>query len=176
MTPEWSRPIDPETVSETPRRLEIGADEQERSRLAGRFRLQGIERLSAEVLLTRRAGVIHADGRVCAAVVQSCVVTGDPVPADIDAPFHVRFVPDAYAGSPDEEVELSAQDCDTLPLDGAVDLGELAAETLALALDPFPRCARADVTMAERASAGDQDAGPFAGLQALKDSLEKGGG
>lgn len=174
MTPEFSRLVDADTISETPKRVEIGADEAERRRLAGRFRLQAIGRLSADVTLARKAGIIHAEGVVVAAVVQSCVVTGEPVPAKIDAPFHVRFVPDAYAGAPDEELELSADDCDTLPLEGRIDLGELAAETLALALDPYPRCEGADAAAAQSVLADNTDAGPFAGLKALKDRLEKG--
>jgi hypothetical protein len=86
----------------------------------------------------------------------------------------VRFVPDAYAGTPDEEFELSAEDCDTLPLEGRIDLGELAAETLALALDPYPRWEGADAVAEQGMLADEFDAGPFAGLKALKDRLEKG--
>ena len=174
MTPEFSRPIDAETISETPRQVEIGADETERRRLAGRFRLKSIERLAAHVKLSRRAGIIHAEGEVDAAVVQSCVVTEEPLPAEIVAPFAVRFVPDAYAAAHDEDVELSAEDCDTLPLEGhQIDLGELAAETLALALDPYPRSADADAAMREAGAEGEAGTGPFAGLQALKDKLER---
>ena len=175
MTPEFSRPIDAETISEAPRRIEIAADETERRKLAGRFGLQRIEHLSAQVTLARRMGIIHADGTIDAAVVQSCVVTGDPMPAEIEAPFAIRFVSDAYAGAADEEVELSAADCDTLPLeDNRIDIGEIAAETLALALDPFPRSANADAALQEAGIAGEAEAGPFAALKALKDKLEKG--
>jgi uncharacterized metal-binding protein YceD (DUF177 family) len=167
--PEFSRPVDADTVSDKPKTVAIGADETERRRLAGRFGLKAIDRLSAEVKLARRAGIVHAEGRVEAQVVQSCVVTGEPMPAEIDAPFSVRYVPDAFAGPAEEETELTAEDCDTLPLDGnRIDLGELAAETLALALDPFPRSANADAALAESGLAGEAEAGPFA---ALKDKL-----
>ena len=176
MTPEFSRMIDAETISESPRQVEIGADETERRRLAGRFRLQAIDRLSASIRLARRAGVIHAEGRVEADVAQSCVVTGEPLPAHVDAPFSVRFLPDAYAAADEEEVELSSDDCDTLPLEGGkIDLGELAAETLALALDPYPRSPGADAAIKEAGVGGAADTGPFAALKSLKDRLEKGG-
>lgn len=174
MKSEFSRPVDADTVSETPRRVEIGADETERRRLAGRFRLKGIERLSAEVTLSRRAGVIHADGIIHASVLQACVVTDEPLPAEIDAPFAVRFVSDAFGAAGEDEVELSAEDCDTLPLEnGRIDLGELAAETLALSLDPYPRSAAADVALAKLGAAGDHDGGTFAALKALKDQFER---
>lgn len=176
MTPEFSRPVDADTISEAPRWVDIGADETERRRLAGRFRLQAIESLSASITLARRAGMIHADGKVEAEVIQSCVVTGDAMPATVVAPFSVRYVAEAHPGGPDEELELSAEDCDTLPLEGSrIDLGELAAETLALALDPYPRSAAADAAMREAEIDGGAAAGPFAGLKALKDKLDRDG-
>ncbi|HEV2569607.1 DUF177 domain-containing protein [Sphingomonas sp.] len=172
MTPEFSRTFAADTIDEAPREVEIGADADERRKLAGRFRLQQIDRLSARVKLARRAGVIHADGQVDAAVVQSCVVTGEPMPAEVRAPFSVRFVPNAYTRPSEEEVELSAEDCDTLPIEGnQIDLGEVAAETLALALDPFPRSDRADEALREAGLGEAAEAGPFAALQALKDKL-----
>lgn len=171
MTPEFSRPVEVDTVSEQPRRIAIDADEAERRRLAGRFRLVAIGVLSADVTVQRRAGLIHAEGRVEADVVQGCVVTGDPLPAHIDAPFSVRFAPDAFAQADAEEIELSEADCDTLPLEGGrIDLGELAAETLALALDPYPRTPGA--AFDKGALDGDKDVGPFAALKALKDRME----
>jgi uncharacterized metal-binding protein YceD (DUF177 family) len=174
VTPEFSRTIEAEAISESPRDIEIGADEAERRRLAGRFRLQAIDRLSAAIRLQRRAGIVHAQGRVEADVVQSCVVTGDPLPAHIDAPFEVRFAPDAYAPSGEEEVELSSDDCDTLPIEGGrIDLGELAAETLALALDPYPRSPGADSALREAGVSGEADSGPFATLKALRDRMER---
>lgn len=175
MTPEFSRTIAEDTISDSPRQLSIGADETERRRLAGRFRLKAIERLEAVVTLSRRAGIVHAEGEVNAAVTQACVVTDEPVPATVRAPFSVRFVPDAFERSGDDEVELSAEDCDTLPLEGGhIDLGEVAAETLALALDPYPRAPDADEVLRENSTAGDQEASPFAALKALKDQLPDG--
>lgn len=172
MTPEFSRDVDAETISEAPRRFEIEADEAERRRLASRFRLIGIDRLSAEVVLQRRAGILHAEGRVEAEVTQSCVVTDEPTPAKVIAPVHVRYVPDAQGGDDDEEVELREEDCDTLPIvAGRVDLGELAAETLALALDPYPRSPDADEVMRAREAEQGDNASPFAALKALKDKL-----
>ncbi len=174
IAPEFSRPIDAETISESPRLVEIGADETERRKLAGRFSLKGIEQLSARIRLARRAGVIHADGHVEAKVVQACVVTGDPLPAHVDAPFSVRYVPDALAPAGEEDVELTAEDCDTLPLDGGrIDLGELAAETLALALDPFPRSEGADSALKDAGLDDPADTGPFAALKMLKERMDR---
>lgn len=171
---EFSRPVSADTIGAQPRTLEISADETERRKLAGRFGLQAIARLTATVTLARRAGIVHADGRIDADVTQSCVATGVSLPASIRAPFSVRYVPETGSAAVDEEVELSAEDCDTLPLAGErIDIGELAAETLALALDPFPRAADADAALAEAGVRAAADAGPFAALKGLKERLEK---
>lgn len=175
MTPEFSRTVEADTISEKPRQVEIAADETERRRLAGRFRLKAIDRLQARMTLSRRAGIIHAEGEVDAALVQSCVVTGDAMPAEIAAPFAVRFLSERHERSDDEEIELSADDCDTLPLEGGrIDLGEIAAETLALALDPYPRSEHADAALREAGLGSEPEGGAFAGLKLLRDRMEKG--
>lgn len=174
IAPEFSRPVEADTVSESPRLVEIGADETERRKLAGRFSLTAIDQLSARIKLARRAGIVHADGHVAAKVTQTCVVTGDPMPTSIDAPFSVRYVTSEAGASGDDEVELSSEDCDTLPLvDNRIDLGELAAETLALALDPFPRSEGADAALKDAGVGEPADAGPFAALKALKDRMNR---
>lgn len=171
--PEFSRPIDADTIRETPRTIEIEADAEELRKLAGRFRLQAIERLSARVRLQRRADIIHADGDVSAAIVQSCAVTGDPLPQTVEAPFAVRYMPESAADA-GEELELNEQDCDTLPLEGGkIDLGELAAETFSLALDPYPRSEAADAALREAGVLADGEAGPFATLKALKERMDR---
>ena len=50
---------------------------------------------------------------------------------------------------------------------GGLDLGEILAEELALALDPYPRAAEADARMAAL-GAGDAETSAFAALAALK--------
>ncbi len=169
MTPEFSHEIDAATVSETARAVEIAADETQRRRLAGRFRLPAIDSLSASITLQRRAGIIHAEGEVRADVVQACVVTDEPLPAKVHAPFHVRYVADHPGGAREDEIELSEQDCETLPIEnGRIDLGELVAETLALALDPYPRSPQADAVMLEREESQAEESSPFAALKVLK--------
>ena len=103
---------------------------------------------------------------------QACVATGAAVPAAIDEPFSLRFVPAGQAAG--EEIELDAEDVDTIDYEGgAIDLGEAVAETLALSLDPFPRAADADAVLREAGVLSEDEvvAGPFAALQALKDKL-----
>ena len=169
MTPEWSRPIRIDTIGEGERNVAIEADADERRRLAGRFVLLAIDRLEAQFTLRREGGAIVAAGRVTADVTQACSITAEPLPAQVDEPVELRFV-EAYAG--EEELELSADALDTLPIEGgAIDLGEAAAETMALALDPFPRAPGAEEALRAAGVVREDEVQPFNAFAALKGKL-----
>lgn len=167
MTPEFSRPHRIDAIGAGDSRVEVEADADERAALAKRFAVIAVDRLAAHFTLRRDASGIVARGRVSGAVVQACSVTGEPVPATIEEPFDIRFL--AEPGDLADEVELSADECDTVFFSGgAIDLGEAAAETLALALDPFPRGPDADAALREAGVLNEEQTGPFAALAKLK--------
>ena len=173
MTPEFSPPERLDTIGDRERRVTIEASDAERAALAKRFDLIAIDRLTADLTFRREAAGIVVRGRVAADVVQSCVVTEAPVPATIDEPVALRFV--AQAGSAPDEIELSEDDCDTVPIEGsAIDLGEAAAETMALALDPFPRAPDAEAALREAGVLSEEEARPAGALAGLKEALERG--
>lgn len=168
---EFSRPERVETIGQQPRTIDIAAGPAEREALARRFDLVEITRLAATLSLWRDAAGIRARGRVTGDVVQRCTVTEDPVPASIDEAVDLRFV-ERLSAPAAAEVELSADDCDLIEYEGgAVDLGEAAAETLALALDPFPRGPNAATALREAGVLSESDAGPFGALAGLRDKL-----
>ena len=181
MTPvEFPRPQRLDQIGAGESNVSITADADERAALAARFDLIAIGRLEASYALRREAAGIRATGHLSAEVVQACVVTGDPVPARVEEDFDLRFVPEPGEGQ--EDVELSEDECDIVFYAGAaIDLGEAAAETLALALDPFPRSPaaaealkRAGVLSEEDAeAAGEEPANPFGALAELRDRLGK---
>lgn len=172
--PEFSRPVRINTLGSEPRGQRVEADEAEREALAKRFDLPGIARLAAEALLVRDGLDVVAEGCIEAEVTQSCVATGVPVETRIDAPFRLVFRPPPEQGRPDEEIELSGSELDTVFYEGdAIDLGEAAAETLALALDPYPRAPDADETLKAAGVKSEGEAGPFGALAGLKDKLKK---
>lgn len=170
MTPEFSRPVPLDSISEAPRALAIEANPAERAALASRFGLKSVERLEGELRLLRRAAGIYAEGRLRAEVVQACVVTDEPLPLSLDEEFTIRFAP---AGEPaGDEIELSAEECDTVFYEGgAIDLGEALAETMALSLDPFPRSPNADAALKEAGVLSEAEAAPFGALAGLRDKL-----
>ncbi|HEX6217718.1 MAG TPA: DUF177 domain-containing protein [Sphingomicrobium sp.] len=150
-------------------RIELSADEAERRAISERLGLAGLERFEAHAALARNGGEIRATGRLQATLEQNCVVTGEPIPAHVDAPFALKFLPEPTGSHSDEEVELAEDECDVVFHDGAaIDLGSAIADTLALNLDPYPRSAGADAALKEAGIMTEEEASPFAALAALK--------
>lgn len=118
------------------------------------------------------------DGQLGATVVQSCVVTLDPVTTRIDEDVARQYIQD-YEEAPDgSEVEMPEDDT-VEPLPAVIDLGVVATEALALALPLYPRAdgaALADSAFTEpgKKALTDDDVKPFAGLAGLRDKLQKG--
>jgi uncharacterized metal-binding protein YceD (DUF177 family) len=173
--PEFARPQRIDMLSASPRAVAIVAGEAERAALAARFGLAAIHSLAADAELTRRDEVVTAAGTVTAAVVQSCVATGEPVEALVEEDFRIEFRPH-LATEAEEEIELSGSELDVVFYDGgAIDLGEAVAETVSLALDPYPRSPAAEAALREAGVKSEEEAkveaSPFAGLAALKDRL-----
>ena len=165
--PEYSHLIDLRQITDAPLVLEPDADA--RRRLAGRFVLTAIPGMQAKVQLVREGEQVTVHGHLTADVIQACRVSAEDFPVRIDEPIHLRFVPPGGEITPDEEIELTAEDCDEIVYDGtAFDLGEAIAQTLALALDPFAEGPNADAFRAEHGLGEESTSGPFAALAALK--------
>ncbi len=171
--PEFSLVL---TVSDAAqgRDIAIEADAEARARIAKRLGLIAVDRFALTAEVRAVAGGIGAKGAVQAELVQPCAATGLPVPATLAEPFDLRFLRDVDAPvDADEEIEISSEDCDLLPLDGdRIDLGEAAVQTLSLALDPFPRHPDADRVLTEKGVLSEDAAGPFAALAKLRGTPE----
>jgi len=153
-------------------RLDLAADADECAAIAGRLGLLSLDRLEAHAVLSCDSQKVRATGRLKAVLDQACVATGVSVPAHIDERFELLFLPEPKVGSADEEFELGQADLDTMFHDGAaIDLGSAIADSLALALDPYPRSPNADVALKEAGVISEEEAGPFAALAALKAKL-----
>lgn len=172
MTTEFSRLERIDMIGEGEREIAVTATAHERAALAARFGLKSVDRLEGVFRVKRDAAGIVARGTVRAAVVQSCVVTDDPLPVSVEEPVALRFVAgDAPEG---DEIELSEDALDTMEFDGAaIDLGEAAAETMALALDPFPRGPNAAAALREAGVISEDEAKPLGAFAGLKAQLEK---
>lgn len=156
-------------------RIDLTADEGERAAVATRLDLVSIERFEAHVVLSRDGKTVTCAGRVKAQVTQACIASGEPVAAAVDEAFQLAFVATPKIDAPEAEIELGGADLDTVFHDGlAIDLGEALADTLGLALDPYPRGANAEAALKEAGVLSESEAGPFAVLAQLKRSPDEG--
>lgn len=125
----------------------ITARPAELAALANRFGLARLDQLSAELDVRQDASGIRVTGKVSGHAVQICVVSGADVPVAIDEAVDLLFARISTTGI--DEIELSTPDLDVLPLDGeSIDLGEVAADTLGLSLDPFPHGSETEIAEA----------------------------
>lgn len=176
-TLEFSRPVRVEQIPGNGMEMDVAAKPVEREALARRFQVRSIEALSATVHLRSVAGgaLVRVDGTLTAKVVQTCVVSLEPVPQEVSEKFSMNFSADTPDTVPGTELELSVDDED--PPDpivgGMIDVGEVVAEQLALALDPFPRKAGVAFEEAEEeAPEPEKRPSPFAVLAALRKNKE----
>ena len=114
---------------------------------------------------------VQVDGSACAElaerfvaqVVQACIVTGSEVPEEVDFEIEERYV---RVSENAEEVVVTLDDAEPL-VNGGIDLGEMVAQSLALAVNAWPRSDGAPDSF----HAGEEGpTHPFAGLAALKSS------
>ncbi len=146
----FSRPVAVDSLPENGLEVAIEADAAERAALAKLNGLVDIAKLDAAFEIKRRPqGRVNVRGRVTAEITQTCVVSLEPFESAVLEEVDVDFMhPDDIEKAerkklkareqvkPGEEEEADPPD----PIvDGKIDLGVLAAEFLALALDPYPR-------------------------------------
>jgi hypothetical protein len=167
--------------SETVRLNEIGAglqrklepDAAMRARIARALDLASLDAFEAEVAVAPNpdlgpdlgTGGWRLTGRVKASAVQTCGITLEPLPVEIDERFAVDLVEQPPERPEDEEFEIGLDDeiADVIE-DGRIDLGQYAVEQLALNLDPFPRKPGVEFVQPEE----PKEISPFAVLKAFK--------
>ncbi|MEI6556765.1 MAG: DUF177 domain-containing protein [Rhodospirillaceae bacterium] len=180
--PEFSRPVVALSLAGDQTVREIEASAAECRALARRFRIEAVRSLAATVRLNRlhgpQSGMVLVRGTLTAEVVQSCVVTLEPVTERVCEEFSALFAPEERLAGSETEVTLDPfapdEDVPEPMTAGVIDLGELTAQHLSLALDPYPRAPGAgfsgfdDDAAGAGAEAGAAPANPFGALAALK--------
>lgn len=149
-------------------RFRYAPDAAEREALARDLGLLGLRRLELEgELQPQGRDTLILQARLLADALQACVVTLAPVPARIDVPVQRRYVADL---TPPEGDEAEMPEDDTVePMPEMIDLADIAAEALALALPDYPRAPGAALGTIVQAPPGaapieDTVIKPFAGL------------
>jgi|HigsolmetaAR203D_1030402.scaffolds.fasta_scaffold01600_7 uncharacterized metal-binding protein YceD (DUF177 family) len=140
-TYELSRPLSVETLGVEPVIRTITASPEELEALARRFSLPELKSFVATLTVHRRnhGRLISVKGELKAEPVQICVVTLEPFLNSVEDSFEITFTTDPAAAVSEVEIDPESLD-EPEPLEGGtLDLGELAAQFLSLALDPHPR-------------------------------------
>ncbi|MCP8882502.1 YceD family protein [Devosia sp. XJ19-1] len=154
------------------RSISVNANDAECKAIAEAMNIVSVERFSASLTIVPLRGGLRAQGRLDAQVTQASVVSFEPVPETISEDIDRVFLPaprDEHAPVPGAEIFIDLEN-DDFPdhIDGPeVDLSALLLESLALALDPYPRKSGEsldDLGIAHK----DVEEGPFAKLAGLK--------
>ena len=178
---EFPRSID---VSDLPSHgldISVQATLAEREALCQRFELEELRALEAHVRVEpARDGdggaSIRVQGELHGEVLQQCVITLEPFPVEVDEKFVILFQFSATElGGHDKFEDIMAEDS-LEPLDTPeIDVGELVAQHMALALDPYPRSPGAalesSAAEAQISNLAIQLDNPFAKLGQLKNKI-----
>ena len=170
--PEFSRPFEVAELEDGELVREITADEGELAALQRRFAIEALHGVSAKLTIAAAGeGVVQVSGTVRAKLSQICIVTLDPVDEEVAETIAVTYLPpgveEPHGGL---EGDLEAPD-EYEAFDGvSIDLGELTAQQIAAAINPYPR--KDGVIFGNQGQLGDNDPeerdNPFAVLEALK--------
>ena len=145
--PEFSYVVDANRIPASGLVLNLSANEQERKALAQRFGLEKIHELSASIAFKRiNQKRIRLDATLNARVEQQCVVTLKTFTQPVQDSFSIVFCQENETSLRPNEIDLDMSEKDDVELlqDNKIDAGELVAEYLSLALDPFPHAPDAE--------------------------------
>ena len=120
-------------------------------------------------------GRFKLKAHLIADVAQSCVLTLESIESKVDEQFNIEFWPPEDVAQLESEAEEAGMD---VPLDGPepilegrIDIGQMAYEHFAAALEPYPRNPDASFDWKDPQAGPDSEDGnkPFAELARLKD-------
>lgn len=162
----YSEPVRLHQVAGGVKRI-LEPDAAARARIAKALDLASLDTLTAEMDLAPTAAGWRLSGRVRATLAQTCGITLEPLPLEVDAPF-VLTLAEAVEAESDEIVITLDDESPDLIENGQIDLGQYAVEQLALRLDPFPRKPGAEFVQPPEPA----EISPFAVLKQLRPSDE----
>ena len=154
--------------------LRIAAEPDELAELARYLDVIRIDRLTlAGFISPAEGGGWRVRGRLVAKLEQACVVSLAPVRSRRDAEIERLYLPaDQFVAEPEVQFSHDDQDAPDTFTD-SIDPAQLAVESLALMIDPYPRAGSAEMERRDFAAPGvtpltDESSRPFAGPAVLK--------
>ncbi len=160
------------------RELKLSVAGEEREQIAALLGVTEVQNLDVSLHATKFRGGMRVTGQLVAAIVQPSVVTLDPVRQEISEPIDRVFLPGGekpFAGTANAEifVDLEGEDVPDHFEGTEADLSGLIIETLALAIDPYPRAEGESLDSLGLPKAEEEES-PFAALKSLKKPDHKG--
>ena len=147
---------------DSPNFFKFVASDKELKILATRFKFIDVLSLSAVLTICKSArDCWDVVGQLRGVVVQACNSTGVPLRETLDFLIEERYV---RSVGDQEEVDVHMGVAEPLENE-AINIGELLAQSLAIAVTPWPRAPEAPETYTSGEEFPDH---PFAGLAALK--------
>ena len=128
---EFSRPIEVARVSPLGSHEKIVADEKECLALARRLKVPAVHAVSAHLVIKPwRGGGFKVNGTVTADLDQESVISLEVFRSTMDFEVERYFL---------QRVDEASEDDIDVIENGVIDIGEVAAETIGLELDLYPR-------------------------------------
>jgi hypothetical protein len=154
---------------------EIVAQEAEMAAIARMLDLARLEGLAFVYRFARTSGGhLRLTGKLTAKLTQTCVVSLDPVETELGLLVEVEFWPvtlvEELVRNAEESGSHEILDWPEPILDGTIDLGSVIYESLATAIDPYPKREGANFQWTDRPPEASEagNSGPFAALATLR--------
>ncbi len=134
-------------ISANPVTVTLKANEPERAGLALIWDVNAVKALEAELHVARwKKDGVRLKGEVRATIVQSCVVTLEPVESEIIETIDQVYVPEGsklarhiFNENGEMVLDPEGKDIPETFSGDSIDAGALVCEFVALAIDPYPR-------------------------------------
>ena len=144
VTRAWAQPLTWPEVQLGERIVRLSAGPDELAKIRRELELEALESLEADLTFRPWLDGVEIDGRLNARATQLCGVTLEPFDVMIDEPIRLRIVPTGSPNAPrsaegEVVIDLDAEDPPDEAASASIDLAAYVVESLALALDPFPR-------------------------------------
>ena len=133
---EMSRIVETRALSPKPKNMEWEATKEELEAIADRLNVIEVKDLKVKLTIEKK-NLIKVSGSFSAHIVQSCVVSMEPVEETISDTFEDFFGEHKRHAVP-VDIDMEAQDVESVE-NGRIDVGELVLEYLVLGLNPYPR-------------------------------------
>ena len=166
---EFSRAVTLEEIGREGLHKDLEASAEECMALAPRLGLLAIGSVSAklDIRKSKDGSVVTVTGRLAAKVTQECIVTLEPVEAEVSTELSERFVRQEKIES---EAIIEVEDekyYDEIIEGDSIDIGEMVSQCLTLELEPYPRKEGVEFELSESDLNAEGVTGPFMELTGL---------